>query len=347
MDLKDRIRAFSELGRVLRLTASGEHDTTGETLIRLIENQQFSNAWFTPENVRQAICALGEKLTTSNLEKWTGSYPGLKEITTPLSVAVIMAGNIPLAGFHDMLSVLISGNNLVVKTSSKDPDLIREIINILVRIEEGFSNCVKLADESLTGFDSVIATGSDNSSRYFEYYFGRYPHIIRKNRNSIAILDGSETGDEIEKLGHDVFSYFGLGCRNVSKVYIPDGYDPGNLIRCWERFSGIAGHQKYANNLDYNKAVYLVNRVSFLDGGFLLLKEDKLISSPIGVLFFEHYGNMEKLLDNLGTKMDKIQCIVGRNHTGFGDAQRPDLWDYADNADTLDFLLKKNMSGIL
>ena len=253
-----------------------------------------------------------------------------------------MAGNIPLAGFHDFLSVLISGNNLIVKTSSKDSELIVYISDILCSINPSFRDNIEFAEGTLSNFDIVIATGSDNSSRYFDYYFGKYPSIIRKNRNSIAIIEGDETGDELEGLGTDIFSYFGLGCRNVSKIYVPKGYDFRSMIRYWDTFAGVISHPKYANNYDFNKAVYLVNKEAFYDAGYILLKEDSRISSPVSVLYYEYYESQTALKQQIELLKEKIQCMIGRHNIPFGKAQSPNLWDYADGIDTIEFLLKKN-----
>jgi hypothetical protein len=258
-----------------------------------------------------------------------------------------MAGNIPLVGFHDFLSVLISGNNILAKTSSKDAELIVYLGEILCSLNPAFRQRIKFTEGILSDFDAVIATGNDNSSRYFEYYFGKYPHIIRKNRNSVAIIDGNETDQELENLGTDIFSYFGLGCRNVSKIYLPGGYDFHTMIRNWNRFSDIINHSKYANNYEYNMAVYLVNKEKFLDTGYMLLKESTELSSPVSVLYYEFYNSEEILSGEIDKLKEKIQCVTGNNYIPFGKVQFPKLWYYSDNIDTLDFLLKKNLSGIL
>jgi hypothetical protein len=257
-----------------------------------------------------------------------------------------MAGNIPLVGFHDFLSVLISGNSIIAKTSSKDAELIIYLSEILCSINPGFRERIRFTDGLLTGFDAVIATGSDNSSRYFEYYFGKYPHIIRKNRNSIAVIDGTETDTELENLGIDIFSYFGLGCRNVSKAFLPEGYDFHTMIKNWDKFSDVINHNKFANNYDYNMAIYLVNKEKFLDTGYLLLKESTELSSPVSVLYYEFYNSVQTVSARINYLREKIQCVTGKNHLAFGKAQFPKLWDYADNIDTLDFLLKKKLAGI-
>ncbi len=347
MNLEERIDSFSDLGRILRDSIEGKSNFYSDQLNKLIDSQEKHNQFFTPENVRMAIKAIADELTFENLLKWTENYPELKIKHNPLRVGVVMAGNIPLAGFHDLLTVLISGNNIIAKTSSKDSELIMQISEILCSVCPYFSTKIVFTDGLLKNFDAVIATGSDNSSRYFEYYFGKYPHVIRKNRNSIAIIDGYETDQELENLGIDIFSYFGLGCRNVSKIYLPGGYDLHNAIKTWSRFSYVRNHNKYANNYDYNMAIYLVSKEKFLDTGFLLLKENKNLSSPVAVLYYEYYSSLEKLSAGIDNIRQKIQCIAGKKNIPFGKTQFPKLWDYADNFDTLDFLLKKNMPGIL
>lgn len=347
MNLNRRIEAFSSLGQILRETLAGKVNSFSGELNRLIDSQQIKNPWFTPANVRMAVSAVASELTSENLRKWTEMYPGLRDDHPPFKVAVIMAGNIPMVGFHDFLCVMISGNKVLVKTSSKDSDLIRHVSEILLITYPDFREYIEFTDGTLSGFDAVIATGSDNTSRYFEYYFGKYPNIIRKNRNSIAILDGSETKEELEALGSDIFSYFGLGCRNVSKLYVPAGYDFKMFTESMKKFSECINHTKYANNYDYHKAVMLVNRVKFIDTGYLLIKQDESLASPVSVLHYEFFGSKEELAGMVNSKKDKIQCILGRDHVPYGLAQSPALWDYADGKDTLEFLLKKNHPGIL
>jgi hypothetical protein len=347
MDLEKRIESFSALGKILQDALHGIPGIYTEQLTKLIENQKLKNPWFTPGNVKTALNAIAGELTEQNLRSWTEAYPILAEERAPSRIAVIFAGNIPLTGFHDFLSVLISGNRLVAKTSSKDPDLIPFLGNILNSVEPELGQMAEFTSGILTGFDAVIATGSNNSARYFEYYFGKYPHIIRKNRNSIAILEGDETEAELTALGKDIFTYFGLGCRNVSKIFIPAGTDPAALAAAWKIYSGVVNHSRYANNYDYNKAIYLVNRQKFHDTGFLLMKEDERLASPISVLHYEFYRTSDSLKMQTEKLKDNIQCITGRNFIPFGHTQKPHLWDYADGTDTLEFLLKKNMAGIL
>lgn len=344
MRLEDRIEAFADLGDFLRNSLLTD---CNKELNSLVENQHSNNAWFTTENVRIAIDSIAKELTAENLLKWTAAYPSLSEDTKPLNVGVIMAGNIPLAGFHDFLTVLISGNNIIARTSSKDPDLIRYLGNKLSKINPAFNDRIKVTGDILKDFDAVIATGSDNSSRYFEDYFGKYSNIIRKNRNSIAIIEGDETPEELAGLGKDIFTYFGLGCRSVSKVFLPEGYDPESLADNWKIFNTIVNHPKYSNNYDFNKAVYIVNKEHFIDSGFLLLKEDSRLSSPVSVLYYEFYKDSRNAEELTYLLKEKIQCLVGNRYTPFGHAQSPHLWDYADGSDTLDFLLKKKSPGIL
>lgn len=347
MKLEERIRVFARLGEIIRECLEGKPGKYAADLNKFIDTQHIQNPWFTSENVRFALDSIAGQLTESNLVKWTSAYPGLNQSPKPVKVAVIMAGNIPLVGFHDFLSVLITGNDIIVKTSSKDRDLIQFAGKIISDLEPAFSHRMVFTDNIISGFDAVIATGSDNSSRYFEYYFRNYPGIIRKNRNSIAIIEGNESIEELEGLGADIFSYFGLGCRNVSKLYVPDGYDFSAMIKSWNGFAGLTGHSKYANNYDFNKAVFLVNREDFMDTGFVLLKQESALASPVGVLYYQYYKSDDTLYKEVDTLQHKIQCIAGHKHVPFGKAQMPALWDYADSADTIEFLLKKNLTGIL
>jgi hypothetical protein len=346
MKLEERINAFAELGRIITGAIQGEDKKFSAILNNLVISQEKDNAWFTADNVRMALKAIGSKLTSENLTSWTSRYSEIEHRRDTVTVGVVMAGNIPLVGFHDFLSVLISGNMIIARTSSKDSSLIREISHILCYINPEFNRFISFTDGVLKDFDLIIATGSDNSSRYFEYYFGKYPHIIRKNRSSIAVLEGNETSEELGDLGTDIFSYFGLGCRNVSKVYLPEGYDIINMVQNWNNFSDIINHNKYANNYDFNKAIWMVNREKFTDTGYLLLKESTELSSPVAVLFYEYYDNERNLQKKLSANDEKTQCICGKKYIPFGKAQYPELWDYADNLDTLEFLLKIKSPGI-
>jgi hypothetical protein len=347
MNLSERIEAFAELGFILRSVAAGKNVKAARMLPGVMERQQSLNPWFTPENVRMAVKSIGLKLTEENLRVWTAMYPALSEKYVPLKIGVIMAGNIPLVGFHDFLSVLISGNELIARTSSKDSGLIVQIGEILASLHSGFGKVISFSDGTISGFDAVIATGSDNTSRYFESYFSRYPHIIRKNRNSVAVLTGDESDEDYQNLGKDIFTYFGLGCRSVSKLYVPEGFGFERMIRNLDSYSGIINHNKYASNYDYNMAVYMINRQIFKDTGYLLLREEKSLTSPVSVLHYEYYTSPSEPVNRIETLKDGIQCVVSSSAVPFGKSQEPELWDYADNYDTIDFLLKKNLPGIL
>jgi hypothetical protein len=341
MTLAERIESFSGLGQILRDYLDGKKGKYKDPLEKLVADQQFRNGWFTPGNVEMALKAIAGELTHDKLTKWTGKYPALGEQARPENIGVIMAGNIPLVGFHDFLSVLITGNRVIARTSSKDPDLIVFIGEMLGDINPSFRNCITFTTGLLKDFDAVIATGSNNTSRYFQYYFGRYPHIIRRNRNSIGIIEGNETGEELSGLGTDVFSYFGLGCRSISKIYVPESYDVKALAESWSVHGNLVEHNKYANNYDYSKAVFIVNKYDFIDTGFLLCRMEKSLASPVAVLHYEYYKSLANVCQETEGMKDKIQCIAGRGNTPFGKAQMPELWDYADGIDTIEFLLKK------
>jgi hypothetical protein len=254
-----------------------------------------------------------------------------------------MAGNIPLVGFHDFLSVLISGNKALVKLSSNDTILLPYLTKVLFSIEPEFEDLIEFTDEKFIDFDGVIATGSNNTARYFEYYFGKYPNIIRKNRNSVAVLTGNESTEQLELLANDIFRYFGLGCRNVSKIYIPEDYNFDPFFKAMYSWRHVINQNKYMNNYDYNKAVYLMSNIPLLDNEFMLLKEDKSLSSPISILYYEYYSSMEELTSLIEVSREQIQCVVSEcgmpGEVPFGTTQSPSLWDYADGVDTMEFLL--------
>ena len=331
MNLEDRIAAFEKLGKYL----SAIDEVEFRRIATLAKNE---NSWFTEANVRLSLASTGRFLNPLALRQWIAPYH--IDHIHPKTIAVVMAGNIPMVGFHDVLCVLVSGHRLLAKLSSKDSTLMRTVIEKLIAIEPRFTDAIRFAD-ILKGFDAVIATGSDNSARYFEFYFGRYPHIIRKNRTSCAILSGFETEVELVNLGQDVFSHFGLGCRNVSKLFVPEGYDFGTLFRSWEKYDEIMHHHKYHNNYDYQKSIMLLNRQDFLDTGYLLLQQSDKLVSPISVLYFEYYRDWSALLEKLRDLKPKLQCVVGNVEAAdvrIGQAQSPGLTDYADQIDTMKFL---------
>jgi len=354
MKIDQRINAFVSLGKFLKqFSANGIKDTNNELntkfyddLQELINTVRIYNPWFTADNVRNALSEISLALEDKKLKEWLSIY--MKELSTenkPKSIAVIMAGNIPFVGFHDYLCVLISGNKFLGKLASDDKLLLPFLTKILIQIEPEFAAQIEFTDSQLKQMDAVIATGSNNSARYFDHYFGKYPNIIRRNRNSVAVLTGTETNQELNLLGKDVFQYFGLGCRNVSKLFVPKGYKFDTFYENIFHFQDIGNNNKYANNYEYNRTVYLMgNNPTLLDNNFLLLKEDKTYTSPIGVLFFEYYDDMGSLNKKLETERGEIQCIVSnsteiKNAIPFGNAQCPTLSDYADGIDTMRFLI--------
>ncbi len=347
MDLKTRTKALAKLGETLgNLSVSWRRGEKREELETVLRRASSENGWFTPENILFSFQKWAEALTRENLDEWISKYNDNDFSQEPgkiKTVAIVMAGNIPLVGLHDFLAVLITGNKVLAKLSSKDKILLPFLSEKLIGIEPDFNRYIEFTEGKLENFDAVIATGSDNTSRYFDYYFGKYPHIIRRNRNSVAILTGKEKQEELEGLADDIFRYFGLGCRNVSKLYVPEGYDFKNFFEAVYRWKEIIHNHKYINNYDYNKAVYLMDSLPLLDNEFVLLKEDSGFSTPIGVVFYEKYTSLEDVKTSLEKRSDHIQCIVSQGESfwgiPFGETQQPRLWDYADGVDTLEFLL--------
>ena len=346
----DKKRCFIELGKFLSQFSEEENvknptvlhnDLFFEDFQDLIQLSQSHNGWYTPENVYFSIQSWATALTEENLDKWLSAYT--LEINEPKNVGLILAGNIPLVGFHDFLSVLISGNKVLIKTSSNDQFLLPFLAKYLIAIEPELTDKITFVEGKLENFDAVIATGSDNTARYFEYYFKNKPSIIRKNRNSVAVLNGKETKEQLEALGEDIFRYFGLGCRNVSKLFVPKGYSFTAFFEAIFKYQDIIHYEKYANNYDYNKAVFLMSNFKLLDNGFLTIKEDSSYASPISSVFYEFYDSIEELQIRLKSESEKIQCIVSNNlvenSIDFGQTQKPNLWDYADNVDSISFLL--------
>lgn len=336
MTLQARIKAFAELGRFLR-------DENNRSEIELwADKASHQNNWFTIENTTKALNSIAEYfLTEELLTQWTDLYEIPDAPQTINSVGVIMAGNIPAVGFHDLMTIVLSGHVCVAKVSSQDSFLMLALIEKLLEIEPNLE--IRLT-EKMNEVDALIATGSDNSARYFEYYFRNKPHIIRQNRTSVAILNGKETEEDFLNLGSDITDYFGLGCRNISKMYVPADYDFTKFYDAIEPLGDIFYHNKYKNNYDYNKSIYLVNQIHHYDNGFLMLTKNDALVSPISVIFYENYESQEDLKNIIATQIDKIQCVVSKNgwfegSFNFGDAQKPKLWDYADGVDTMAFLL--------
>jgi hypothetical protein len=346
-----RKNAFVKLGLILsdycgnNQSLCGNNEPFKKLLEEAIEQSCLHNPWFTTNNIMKAVSALGKSLCEDELNLWLAKYEReISKPAKPLTVGVVMAGNIPMVGFHDMLCVLMSGHKLSAKLSGDDRFLLPAIFDILAAIEPEFKNHVTFTTDQLHMFDAVIATGSNNSARYFEYYFRNYPHIIRKNRNGIAILSGSETHEQLISLGDDVFSYFGLGCRNVSKLFIPKGYSIPSLLVAWESYSYLSNHSRYMNNYTYRKNVYLINTIEHYDNGFVLLLPSDSFSAPIGVVNYSWYNPGFEWQPYLDANRTLIQCVAAGEmdhplHTDFGKTQQPRLWDYADGVDTMGFLL--------
>jgi len=354
MDLEQRINAFAKLGTFLsqfsrqsiaRKDFVAHNDLFFDGFVHQMKLAHENNGWFTQENVLFAVENWANILNTKDFNDWLSDY-NITIAEPSKTIAIIMAGNIPLVGFHDFMSVLISGHKVIVKQSSNDKHLLPFLAKYLEYAAPDFKNRITFTQEKLEHFDAVIATGSDNTARYFEYYFGKKPNIIRKNRNSIAILTGDETPEQLEALSQDIFRYYGLGCRNVSKLYVPQDYNFDAFFNAVYSWKDSINHAKYANNYDYNKAVYLMSLFDILENGFLMLKEDESFGSPIATLFYEKYDSVESLQEKLSDQVDKIQCIVGNPSDSigntlipFGQTQLPALSDYADGVDTIAFLL--------
>jgi len=317
------------------------NDLFYEDFLNLINISQSHNGWFTPNQVHFAIQSWAEALTEENINLWLSKYDF--STVQPKTVALILAGNIPLVGFHDFLSVVISGHKVLVKTSSNDQKLLPFLAKYLISIHPELENYITFTEGKMEGFDAVIATGSNNTARYFEYYFKDKPSIIRKSRNSVAVLTGNETSDDLANLGEDIFRYFGLGCRNVSKLFVPKGYNFDAFFQAIYEQKDVIYYEKYANNYDYNKAVFLMSNFKLLDNEFLTIKEDMSYASPISSVFYEYYEDINEIKNRLEMDAEQIQCIVSNgiteNSIPFGQTQKPNLWDYADNVDTLEFLL--------
>lgn len=350
MTFEQRISAFSELGQFFNFIINNDSIKDNELTEKFgkwkeeidytISDAEAYNNWFTKENIMLALKSWAEALTTDHLLAWTKNYPFTD---TPKNVGIIMAGNLPLVGFHDLLSVVVSGNNALIKTSSKDDKLMKFVIKFLHSLNENFKSIIQPI-ERLVDFDAVIATGSNNTARYFEQYFGKVPNIIRKNRTSVAVLNGTETEEELKELGNDLFIYFGLGCRNVTKLYVKDEAQLHKVYEAILHWGDIINHPKYANNYDYNRAIYLLGKDEFLDNNFVMMKKDTSLHSAIAVINFEVYQDINEVKNFLRENEDQIQCVVGNdmkdnpNYVDFGQTQFPKLTDYADNIDTLKFL---------
>ena len=328
MNLQQRIDLLVKLGSYLG---------TGSEELELVKiNAKRENGWFTPVFIDVAIMNITTQfLQKENLENWVQQYNIPENNSTPKTVGIVMAGNIPLVGFHDLLCVFIWGHKAMVKLSSKDSALMGHVIKKLGEWSEEIPALITIA-ERLNGCDAYIATGSNNTARYFDYYFGKYPNIIRRNRTSIAILDGIETPEELNLLADDIQLFFGMGCRNVTKLLVPEGYDFIPLLDALKKYSWFADQHKYKNNYDYHLALLLMNSRFYMSNESIILTENPSPFSPVSQVHYEFYNRgieQGQLIPG-----DDVQCIVGHGYIPFGQAQSPQLADYADGVDTMQFL---------
>lgn len=344
MNLQERLNILIQLGDHLR----SESD---EFLEALQKRTEFNNAWFTLENQKNSVRAIASAfLTKEKLDAWLQPYAGYFEVKnatqgfTKQTIGLVLAGNIPLVGFHDVLSVFVSGHKSQIKLSEKDAFVLPYLLKLLGKFDERANSYFEIVSQ-LKDYDAVIATGSNNSARYFEAYFGKVPNIIRRNRNGVAVLNGHETTEELAALGHDIFQYFGLGCRNIAKLYLPEGYEFEPLLEALHEWRHLQNHSKYKNNFDYHYALLILNKEPFKHNGAVLLREDKAMLSHIAGLYYEFYNDEVALEQELIERSDEIQLITARPETlrlgtkAFGEAQQPGLSDYADGVDTIAFLL--------
>ena len=344
--LDQRIDTLNQLGKLFKDVCDNNKDSIYHIWINKFHDEISSafqhNKWFTKEFVLLSLNNWSIELTENNLKKWIKKYR--TKDCSEKTIAIIMAGNLPLVGFHDFICAFTLNYNCLIKLSSDDKILIPIIIEFIQSLLPDFENKIKLVQKPLKNFDGVIATGNNTSFKHFEFYFKKYPKLLRKSRHSIAILDGNESKNDLKNLGKDIFNFFGMGCRSVSKIFIPYNYNFDLLFNALYEHRGVINHNKYANNYDYNKAVYLMSEQKFVENGFLIIKEDNKLGSPIACLFYEKYKSISDLEKKTINIKDSLQCVVSNlkisNAIAFGSCQNPRIEDYADNIDTLKFLLK-------
>lgn len=341
MNIERRVLGLNRLsGYIKEFLAKNSEDYNENDVEfqQVLKKSEIENPWFTADNQKYALKQWSELLTQENINEWLQHYSPSK---TAKKVGLILAGNIPLVGLHDVISVILSNHIPLIKLSSKDKTMLPFLLKKWSEFSEEAINFELV--ERLENFDAVIATGSNNTARYLEYYFKNHLSIIRKNRTSIAVLKGDETEEELKLLAHDIFQYFGLGCRNVTRIFIPQDFVIDRLFESFLDFKEIINHNKYANNYDYNRAVYLLNQDKFWDNNFVMLKEDAQLFSPLSVINFSRYSSLDEVKSFITENEENIQCVVAKNELGidsiqFGEAQNPGLNTYADNVDTMKFL---------
>jgi hypothetical protein len=348
MELNIRVNSFVQLGKIFDHIGNskawdGHHlGINQEEFLQLeaaIPKSKLYNGWFEEPFVRLAFKNLATMLKQPALEKWVQHY-GLEDKEPLKTIALIMAGNVPMVGFHDLLCVLITGNKAKIKLSTDDAILLPAVLEVLYLLNPEFKHRVEVVKGKLQIFDAVIATGSNNTARYFEHYFGKYPHIIRKNRTSLAVLNGTETDEELNLLADDVFTYFGMGCRNVSKIFLPQGFDLDRLFGAFFHYQWVANNKKFGNNYDYHRALFMMNQEPFLENGFFVLRENTSLHSPLATLNYEFYQHSNVVTAFIEDNIKSIQCNVGKGFVSFGVAQSPMLDNYPDNIDVVKFLKK-------
>jgi len=326
MNLQTRINSFFLLGSHLL-------DEKNDDLVKAKTRAYEQNSWFLPSFIEESISQIAHQfLNKEALTEWTSLYPQIGNDGTGIKVGIVMAGNIPLVGFHDLLSTLIAGHTAVVKLSSKDTVLMEYVIKRLISIDSEFEQTIILQDH-LKNCDAYIATGSNNTSRYFEQYFGKFPHIIRSNKTSIAILDGQESSTDLELLTEDIMLYFGRGCRNVTQIWVPEGYDFIPLLNALKKYNYLLDEHKYKHNYDYQLALLMMNRQFYMDSGGILLSENASPFAAISQIHYQFYKEEVPVFNR-----EEIQCVVGKGGLSFGSLQQPNLSQYADGVDTLAFL---------
>ncbi len=339
MTLKERIEGFAQVGDFIERHYSNNHaeheKQLHEGLNALIHAAYVHNNWFIEPYTNLAIQNIGSWLNRPELTTFAKDT----DVKNSKTVAVICAGNIPLVGFHDVMCVLLSGHRLLVKLSADDQVLMPFFMKLLVHYAPEMESQIQFASGKLAGFDAVIATGSNNTASHFHYYFGKYPNIIRKSRTSVAVLTGEETDEELSGLADDIFLYFGLGCRNVSKLLVPANYQFDRFFPAMLKYGHVINHNKYGNNYEYQRALYLLEQIPFLDNNFLMVTESAKVHSPAGLIYYETYAHDEALQHWLKEHEEEIQCVTGKNFTPFGYSQKPVISEFADHINTLDFLL--------
>lgn len=339
MTLTERIVAFAKVGAFIKRHFDKNQDASELALHQGLEQvcqvAERYNPWFIQKFVNLAIENIGCFLTETELIRFTGDLNPKNQKT----VALVCAGNIPLVCFHDLMCVLLSGHKVLLKLSSDDNVLPPFFLKLLTHYEPRFEDCIFFAEGKLSNFDAVIATGSNNTASHLQYYFGKYPNIIRKNRSSLAVLTGKENTNDLQQLGKDIFDYFGLGCRNVNKLLVPKNYDFTRFFEAIVDYGFVVNNNKYGNNYDYHRALFLLEGIPFLDNNFVMIRENAQLHSPVGVIHYSYYSGPEELDSELAAKHDELQCIVGEGYIPFGYSQRPVISDFADNVNTLEFLV--------